>query len=56
MFIRYRALSKIYSSILGGIFSGIRGLRSNINSILSIDRQLNRKIKLDAKIVFKILY
>ena len=47
---------KIYSSILESIFSGIRGLGSNINSILPINRQINRKTKLYIRIVSKILY
>ena len=43
VFIRYRALSKIILDrdlryILGGIFSRIRGLSSNITYILPIDR------------------
>jgi len=32
----------------------MRGLRSNINSILPIDRRLNREIKLDTRAVSKI--
>jgi len=48
--------SKIYSSILGSILSRIRGSRSNVNSILSANRRLNRKTKLDTRIVSKALY
>ena len=51
-----RQRSKIYNSLLESIFSGIRGLRSNINSMLSIDRQIDKNIKLDTRIVFKALY
>ena len=47
---------KIYSSILGGILSRIRNLSSNFYYILSTNRQLNRKIKLDIKVVPKTLY
>jgi len=39
-----------------GILSGIRGSRSNINSILPINRRLNRDTKLDTKAVPKALY
>ena len=64
MFIRYRVLIKIildkdlkiYNSILGSIISGIRGLRGNINSILPINRRLNRETKLNVRTVFKALY
>jgi hypothetical protein len=41
---------------LGNLYSKIRDLSSYINSILSTDKQINRKIKLDIKVVFKALY
>jgi len=63
VFIRHRVLIKtirqrfkIRNSILGGILSGIRGLRNNVNSILPINRQLNKKTKLNIRIVFRVLY
>jgi hypothetical protein len=40
---------------LGNLYSRIRNLNSYINSIPSIDGWINRKIKLDIKIVFKAL-
>ena len=54
IYIRQR--SKIYNSILKSILSRIRSPRSNINGILFIDRQINKKTKLDIKTVFKIVY
>jgi len=33
-----------------------QGLSSNINSVLSIDGQINRETKLDIRTVFKALY
>jgi len=55
MFIKYKALIKIYNSILKDIFSEIRGSYSNINSVLLINRWLNCETKLNIKIVFKAL-
>ena len=51
-----RQRSKIYSSILRGILNRIRGKSSNFYSILSVNRQLDRKIKLDTRVVSKVLY
>ena len=42
--------------MLASIYSKIRGQDNSINYILPINRQLNKKIKLDTKVVFKILY
>ena len=47
---------KICSSILGGLYSKTRNLNSNLNGILPIDRQLDRKTELDIRIVSIILY
>ena len=38
------------------IYSTIRDIYSNINSVLSANRQINGKVKLDTKAVFKALY
>ena len=46
---------KVYNSILGNIYSIIKGINSNINSLLLIDRRTNKKVKLDTRIVSKIL-
>ena len=48
--------SKVYIRILGNLRSGIRNLYSNVNSILSIDGRIDRKTKLNIRIVSKILY
>jgi len=40
---------------LGNIYSTIRGINSNVNSLLFIDGWINREIKLDTRIVFEIL-
>ena len=44
------------AGVLGGILSGIGGLSSNFYRILSADRRLNRKTKLDTRAVSKVLY
>jgi hypothetical protein len=41
---------------LGNVYSTIRDIYSNINSILPINRWLNRETKLDIRIVFITLY
>jgi hypothetical protein len=41
---------------LGKLYSRARNPNSYINSILSIDRQINGKTELDIKAVFKVLY
>ena len=59
MFIRYRVLIKIILDrdlrfivvFLGSFSSRIRGLRSNINSVLPIAGRKNREAKLVVKIV-----
>ena len=43
-------------SILVSLYSKIRGYNCGINYILPVNRWLDRKIKLDTKIVSKILY
>ena len=48
--------SKVYIKILGNLYSGIRNLYSNVNSILSIDGRIDRKTKLNTRVVSKILY
>jgi hypothetical protein len=40
---------------LGNLYSKVRNLSSYINSILSIDRWINRETKLDIRAVFKVL-
>jgi hypothetical protein len=59
VFLRHKVLTKIISNrdikVLKNLYSRIRNLNSYINSILSIDRQINRKTKLDTKTVFKAL-
>jgi hypothetical protein len=52
VFIRY----KVYIKILKNLYSRIRDLSSYINSILSIDRRINKKIKVDTGAVSKALY
>ena len=47
---------KIYYKILKNLYSRIENLSSNINSILPIDRWIDKKIKLNTKTVSKILY
>ena len=48
--------SKICGNILGSLLSRTKNLSSNINSISPPDRQLNKEIELDTKIVFTTLY
>ena len=38
------------------IYSTIRDIYSNINSVLSANGRINGKVKLDTKVVFKVLY
>ena len=42
--------------IVGGILGRIGSSRSNLNSVLSIDRQTNGTVKLDTRAVSKTLY
>jgi len=57
VFVRYRALSKIVlDRDLRGILSEIRSSRSNLNSVLSADGRIDRKVKLDTRTVSKALY
>ena len=60
IFIRHRLLVKIISDrdlkFVGNLYSGTRNLYSNVNSILSINGRIDRKAKLDTRIVSKILY
>jgi len=51
-----RQKSKIYGNILGNLFSRIKNLSSNVNSIPPIDRWLDRKTKLNIKTIPTILY
>ena len=44
--------SKVYSSILGSLYSKVENLNSNFNGILPIDKQTNKETKLDVKIIF----
>ena len=53
---RVRLRPKVYIRVLGNLYSSIRDLYSYVNSLLSIDRQINREVKLDTGIVSKILY
>ena len=51
----FRLRPKIYNSILGSISYKIRSLSSNINNILFINKSIDKKTKLNIKIVFKII-
>ena len=48
--------SEVRVRILGNLYSRIRNLYSNVNSILPIDRWINGETKLDTRIVSKALY
>jgi hypothetical protein len=52
----FKDLYKGYIRVLGNLYSRIRNLSSYINSILSTDRRINEKTKLDIRTVFKALY
>ena len=47
---------QIYCSILGSLYSRIRNLSSNINSILPTNRWINKEVKLDIRAVLQVLY
>ena len=47
--------SEVRVRILGNLYSRIRDLYSNVNGILSIDGRINKEIKLDTRIVSKVL-
>ena len=47
---------KIYYSILKSLYSRIRNQGNNIYNIPSTDGQINKKVKLDTKIIPKVLY
>ena len=42
---------KVYSSILKNLYSKTKNLNGNFNSILSINRQVNKETELDIKTV-----
>jgi hypothetical protein len=46
----------VYIRILKNLYSRVRNLSSYINSILSTNGRINKKIKLDTKAVSKALY
>ena len=46
---------KVCGSILGGLYSKTKDLNSNFNSILSINKQINRKTEPDVRTVFTTL-
>ena len=51
-----RQRHEIYSSILKSFYGRIRNQGSNIYSLSSTDRWIDRKVGLDTKMVFKALY
>ena len=50
-----RLRPKVYISILRMLYGKIKNTNNNINSILSIDRQINKTIKPNVKAVFALL-
>ncbi len=46
-----RSRLQVCNSILEGFYSKVKDLNNDFNGILFIDKQANRKVKLDAKAV-----
>ena len=53
---RVKLRPKVYSSILGSLYSKTKNPNGNFNSILPTDKQTNKETKLNIKTVFTALY